>query len=57
MLENAHKYGFILRFPEGKEKITGFNAEAWHFRYVGEEVATFIYNNNLTYEEYVAMYM
>jgi len=57
MLENAYKYGFILRFPEGKEELTGFNAEAWHFRYVGVDIATFIYNNDLTYEEYYAMYM
>lgn len=57
MLENAHKYGFILRFPEGKENLTGFNAEAWHYRYVGVDIATFIYNNDLTYEEYCAMYM
>lgn len=57
MLNNAYKYGFILRFPEGKEELTGFNAEAWHFRYVGVDIATFIYNNDLTYEEYCAMYM
>ena len=52
MLENAHKYGFILRYPKGKEFITGYIYEPWHFRYVGVEVATYIYQNDLTYEEY-----
>ena len=52
MLENAHKYGFILRYPKGKEFITGYMYEPWHFRYVGVEIATYIYQNNLTYEEY-----
>jgi len=52
MKENAHKYGFILRYPKGKEKITGFKYEPWHYRYVGIEVATIIYENNLTLEEY-----
>ena len=57
MLENAYKYGFILRYPENKESITGFNSEAWHFRYVGVEVATKMKEENLTYEEYCAMYL
>lgn len=52
-----HKYlsdfGFILRYPEGKEKITGYSYEPWHIRYVGKEVAEFIVKNNLTLEEYV----
>ena len=55
MKNNAHKYGFILRYEKGKEHITGYSAEAWHFRYVGEEVAKYIYENNITYEEYYAM--
>ena len=46
--ENAHLYGFILRYPKGKEHITGFKYEPWHYRYVGMEVATIIYNENLT---------
>ena len=50
--DNAHKYGFILRYPEGKEYITGYIFEPWHIRYVGEEIATYIYENNITYEEY-----
>ena len=49
---NAHKYGFILRYPEGKEKITGYMYEPWHFRYVGKELASKIYEANTTLEEY-----
>jgi len=55
MKENAHKYGYILRYEKDKEHITGYNAEAWHFRYVGEDIAKYIYENNITYEEYYAM--
>ena len=50
--ENAHKYGFILRYPKGKENITGYSYEPWHFRYVGREVAKIIYENNWTLEEF-----
>jgi LAS superfamily LD-carboxypeptidase LdcB len=50
--ENAHKYGFIIRFPEGKEHITGYQYESWHYRYCGVECATYIFNNDITYEEY-----
>ncbi len=56
MIENSYKYGFILRFPEGKENYTGYNPEAWHFRYVGKDIAEYIFNNNITYEEYYAIY-
>jgi len=52
MRDNAHKFGFILRYPKGKEHITGFKYEPWHYRYVGAKVATEIYQNNLTLEEY-----
>lgn len=52
MKNNAHKYGFILRYPEGKQHITGFKYEPWHYRYVGIEVANIIYNKNITLEEY-----
>ncbi len=51
--ENCHKYGFILRYPEGKTEITGVTPESWHFRYVGVPHATYIYQNNITLEEYV----
>ncbi len=57
MLENGHKYGFIHRYPESKVDITGIASESWHFRYVGKEIATYIYENNLCYEEYYAMFL
>lgn len=57
MMENAHKYGFILRYPKNKEHITGYTYESWHFRYVGVSVATFIRQNDLTYEEYYFKYI
>lgn len=48
------KYGFILRYPEGKEDITGYGAEVWHFRYIDNpEVAKEIMDNGLTFEEYL----
>ena len=50
--DNAHKYGFILRYPEGKEDITGFSFEPWHYRYVGVEAAKYIYEKQITLEEY-----
>ena len=50
--ENAHKYGFIIRFPKGKEHITGYQYESWHYRYCGVECATYIYENDITFEEY-----
>ena len=53
MKNNAHKYGFILRYPKGKEHITGFKYEPWHYRYVGVNIATYLYQNNLTLEEYL----
>lgn len=49
---NAHKYGFILRYPTSSNHITGISNEPWHFRYVGEKAATIIYENNWTLEEY-----
>lgn len=57
MKENAHLYGFILRYPKGKEKITGFKYEPWHYRYVGTEIAKIIYEENLTLEEYYNKYL
>lgn len=51
--ENAHNFGFILRYPEGKEHITKINYEPWHFRYVGIKPANEIYNSGLTLEEYI----
>ncbi|MBU5315624.1 M15 family metallopeptidase [Clostridium bornimense] len=50
--DNAHKFGFILRYPKDKEEITGYLYEPWHFRYVGVELAGVLYEKNLTLEEY-----
>ncbi|ANU12102.1 D-alanyl-D-alanine carboxypeptidase [Planococcus antarcticus DSM 14505] len=52
---NAHKYGFILRYPEGSEQITGYMHESWHFRYVGKDIATEIYQKDITLEEYLGI--
>ena len=57
MINNAHKYGYILRYPENKENITGYSYEAWHYRYVGTSLATKIYNEGITFDEYYAYYM
>lgn len=54
MQENAYKYGFILRFPKDKVRETGYQYEAWHYRYVGIDIATNIHNNNICLEEYMA---
>jgi D-alanyl-D-alanine carboxypeptidase len=53
LAEHAHLFGFIIRFPEGKEAITGYLYEPWHIRYVGVEAATEIYEQGLTLEEYL----
>ena len=53
---HCQEYGFILRFPEGKEEITEVMYEPWHFRYVGTDAAKYIMENNLCLEEFVALY-
>ncbi len=53
LAENSYKYGFIERFPAGKEAKTGHKAEPWHFRFVGVENAKEIYENDLTLEQYL----
>jgi D-alanyl-D-alanine carboxypeptidase len=55
LVENAHKYGFILRYPQGKEAITGYMYESWHFRYLGVDLATKVKQSNLTLEEYLGI--
>ena len=55
LADNAHNYGFILRYPEGKEDVTGFMYESWHFRYLGVENATEVKNTGLTLEEYLGI--
>lgn len=57
MQENAYKYGFILRYPDGQKYITGYGYEPWHYRYVGVEAATTIQKEKITYEEYYAYYV
>ena len=51
---HAHEYGFILRFPKDKEDETGYVYESWHYRYVGKDIAKYIYEHNISYEEYYA---
>ncbi len=51
--KHCHEFGFIIRYPEGKEDITGYAYECWHIRYVGVDVATEIYEQGLTLEEYL----
>lgn len=53
LANNAHKYGFIIRYPKGKEKITGYDYEPWHLRYVGKAAAKEIYEKEITLEEYL----
>lgn len=51
--EHCAEYGFILRYPKGKENITGIEYEPWHFRYVGEDAASYIMENDVTLEEFL----
>ena len=53
LIAHCADYGYILRYPKGKEGITGYTYEPWHYRYVGKEVASYIMKNNLTLEEYL----
>ena len=55
LMKNAHKYGFILRYPENQEDKTNFRFEPWHFRYVGVENANKILKNKLTLEEFLRL--
>ena len=54
---HAHEYGFILRYPKGKEWITGYSYEPWHYRYVGTDAARVIHEEGITYEEYYVKYV
>ena len=53
--KNCYKYGFIVRYPEGKEDKTGFSYESWHCRYVGKELAKTLTESGLTIEEYYGL--
>lgn len=55
LAQNAHKFGFIIRYPKGKESITGYQYEPWHIRYLGTSVATDIYNKGVCLEEYLGI--
>lgn len=55
LCENAHNYGFILRYPEGKTAITGMNFEPWHWRYVGTQAAKEMKEKNQCLEEYLGL--
>ena len=57
MLDNSYKYGFILRYPSGKENITTYQFESWHYRYVGLKLAKKIKASNLTFDEYFTRYL
>ena len=52
LANNSYKYGFILRYPKGKEDITGYQYEPWHFRFVGLDLAKKLYDEGITLEEY-----
>ncbi len=52
LAQHSYEYGFILRYPDGKEDITGISFEPWHFRYVGKTAAKYMYDNDLTLEEF-----
>lgn len=56
MAANAHKYGFVMRYPENKEEVTGYEYEPWHYRYVGKDLAAELNKQNvLTLEEFFGM--
>ncbi len=57
MQDNAYKYGFILRFTKANAYITGFRSEPWHYRYVGKKIAKYIYENDISFEEYYAGFL
>lgn len=52
LAENSYHYGYILRYPKGKEHITGYDYEPWHYRYLGNKLAHKVHNSGLTYDEY-----
>lgn len=57
LIKNSYKYGFILRYPENKEEITGYAYEPWHYRYVGLDAASKINEEGITFDEYYAYYV
>lgn len=57
MQNNAHLFGYIERYPKGKEEITGYTYEAWHYRYVGKKIAKYIKKHNITFDEYYVKFI
>lgn len=57
MQDNSYKYGFIIRYPKGKQHVTQFMEEPWHIRYLGVELATKVHDSGLTYDEYYDQYI
>ena len=58
MQEHAHEYGFVMRYDVRYEDLTGFRKEPWHYRYVGHDIAEYIYkHNNMSLEEYYVMFL
>ena len=57
MQENSYKYGYILRYPKDKEDITGYSYESWHYRYVGVNIAKYIHDSNITFDEYYVRFI
>lgn len=57
LMENSYRYGFINRYPENQEYLTGYQHEPWHYRYVGVEAAQIIHDEGLTFEEYYHFYV
>lgn len=55
LFAHAHKYGFVLRYPDGKSKITGYHYEPWHYRYIGKKDAMAFTGNTETLEEYLGL--
>lgn len=56
LAQHAHEYGFIIRYPQGKEHVTGYMYEPWHVRYLGVTLASNVYMSGLTLEEYLGVY-
>lgn len=54
LAKNAYKYGFYISYPEGKENVTGYEYEPWHFRYIGVQNALLLHQSGLTMQEYLA---
>lgn len=54
---HSYEYGFIERYPEDKEYLTGYSPESWHYRYLGKDLAKKVYEEGITYDEYYAFYL